>query len=147
LVTVAGLNGLKIQFRAVIRIKPAMKPTTGDKNIHSSTFHKKDGQLIIVNEPLKTTAAPNNPPIRAWDELLGRPKYHVARFQIIAAINAAMITFCVTWSGLTIPEPMVIATLILIKAPMKLQAADMAIAARGDRTLVAIEVAMAFAVS
>ena len=34
--------------------------------------------------PSATKTAPTIPPIRAWDELDGSPKYHVIRFQAIA---------------------------------------------------------------
>ena len=38
----------------------------------------------IASAPSATKTAPTIPPISAWDELDGRPKYHVIRFQAIA---------------------------------------------------------------
>jgi hypothetical protein len=38
--------------------------------------------------PTATQVAPINPPNRACDELDGRPRYQVIRFQMMAPINA-----------------------------------------------------------
>jgi|GEM_PF-5648910 len=51
-------------------------------------------QIIVSVLDAKAIVAPISPPIKAWDELLGIPKYHVMRFQIIAADRAEIITYC-----------------------------------------------------
>ena len=56
-------------------------------------------------KPALATAAPAYPPNSACDELVGSPKYHVIRFQMIAPMSPARITENVTTSRSTIPEP------------------------------------------
>src|ERR1700694_4840082 len=102
--------------------------------------------------PYATTPIPMSAPIKACDELDGNPARQVIRFQAIAPISAAMIipreTPCL---GATSP-PIVLATCVCsssmaTSAPMRLNSADSATAARGPSALVLIEVATAFAVS
>jgi hypothetical protein len=54
--------------------------------------------------------APINPPIKAWEELLGSPKYQVKRFHRMAPSSVARITSRVTEVGVTISLPIVSAT-------------------------------------
>ena len=58
-----------------------------------------------------------------------------------------MTTACVVVASSTRPEPMVLATAVPAKAPMKLKAAAITIAWRGWSARVATEVAIALAVS
>ena len=85
--------------------------------------------------------------MRAWLLELGRPSHHVSRFQTIAPMSAAATIACVVLASLTSPAPIVLATAVPAKAPMKLNAVAMAMAYAGRSARVATEVAMAFAVS
>ena len=44
---------------------------------------------LMINDPSPAliTAAPAKPPMRAWEELVGRPQYQVMRFQTMAPIK------------------------------------------------------------
>ena len=97
--------------------------------------------------PAWTSMAPTTPPMRAWLELEGVPRYHVTTFQRIAPIRPANTTFKVTKLASTIPLAMVAATDNDKKAPTKFNIADSPTAARGFSAFVAMEVAMALAVS
>src|ERR671910_1403461 len=73
--------------------------------------------------PTAATVAPTSPPIRAWEELAGRPKYHVIRFQNSAPISAAKTTVGVTSLASTISSATVAATWSEMNAPAKLRTA------------------------
>ena len=60
--------------------------------------------------PPSTMPAPISPPIRAWEELLGSPKYHVTIFQMMALLKADRIRRLSTIAGLMMPVPIVLAT-------------------------------------
>src|SRR5690349_19893930 len=89
-------------------------------------------------------AAPQSPPINAWLELEGMPKYHVTRFQTMAPIKAHTRIWLVRLNVLvsTRPEAMVLATAVPQRAPNKLVKAAKSTACRGDNTLVETTVAM-----
>ena len=80
----------------------------------------------------------------ACDELDGKPRRHVIRFQMIAPTSAAMIMPSETpCFGETSP-PIVLATCVCrtsmaISAPRRLNAADIATAVRGPSARVLIE--------
>ena len=106
---------------------------------------------LTAELPTDAIAAPISPPIRAWLELDGIVKYQVIRFQVIAPINAASTTTspsapAVAAAG-TIPLAIVVATLIEMNAPTKLSAAEIRTATIGFSAPVAIDVAIALAVS
>ena len=63
------------------------------------------------------------PPIRACDELDGRPKYQVVRFQAIAPTRPPNTTSSVIDSGSTTSLATVAATLSEMNAPTKLRIA------------------------
>ena len=65
-----------------------------------------------------------SPPISAWEEEEGIPKCHVNRFQPIAPIRAASTSGWqfATISGLTMPDPSVLATFVPKNAPIRLRA-------------------------
>ena len=63
------------------------------------------------------------PPISAWLELDGSPRYQVIRFQVIAPTRPARTTSSVITLGSTIPFATVAATLSETKAPAKLSTA------------------------
>src|SRR5689334_14547327 len=71
-------------------IKAITKPIKGEKKIPKKTLIKPDGISAAV--PPLIMAPPAKPPMRAWEELEGRPKYHVIRFQEMAPIKAAKIS-------------------------------------------------------
>lgn len=102
-------------------------------------------QLTWVS-PAWAIPPPTSPPIKAWDELEGMPKYQVIKFQVMAPISAAMTTSWETDEP-TIPDPIVLATAVPESAPKKFKPAAIRIAKKGVKTRVEITVAMAFAVS
>ena len=65
----------------------------------------------------------------------------------MAPISAAATTTCVVVCSSTMPAPIVLATAVPAKAPMKLNAAAMSSAYCGRRARVATQVAIALAVS
>src|SRR5215218_8245333 len=75
---------------------------------------------ITASKPTAATAEPTTPPIRAWEELEGRPKDQVIRFQAIAPIRPAKTIVGVITSALTTSLATVAATEIEMKAPTKL---------------------------
>ena len=86
--------------------------------------------------------------MRAWDELDGMPKYQVIRFQEIAPIRPAMITYTVTSSMTTSPLPIVFAMWTSnTSAATRLKNAAHMTAFLGVRTRVETTVAMEFAAS
>ena len=102
---------------------------------------------MTASLPLATSAAPTSPPIRPWLELDGRLSAQVTRFHRIAPSRAANSTSSVIRSWTTTSSAMVSATWIEMNAPAKFSTADRATARRGLMALVAIDVAMALAVS
>ena len=81
--------------------------------------------MLSAPTPLAMIVAPSRPPISAWLLELGRPSHQVIRFQVIAPISAAATTTWVVVCSSTMPAPMVLATAVPAKAPMKLNAAAM----------------------
>src|SRR5574337_621958 len=75
------------------------------------------------------------------------PRYHVIRFQEMAASNAATTANSVASLGSTNPDPTVLATAVPVTAPKKLRPAAIRMAWTGLSTRVATTVAMALAVS
>src|SRR2546423_15555732 len=73
--------------------------------------------------PAAANAEPTTPPISACEELEGKPKYQVARFQTIAPTNPAKTTVGVITSPLTTSLATVAATASDTKAPTKLNRA------------------------
>ena len=123
-----------------------MKPMTGEVTSGTRTLFQIPGRLSWSN-PAPTMVAPRSPPMSAWLLELGRPRRQVRRFQKIAPTNAAATIACVVLASLTSPAPIVLATAVPANAPMKLNAAAIAMACDGRSAWVATEVAMAFAVS
>ena len=91
--------------------------------------------------------APTTPPMRAWLELEGIPAYQVVTFQMMAPASPAKMTGSVTRSWLTMPLAIVAATERDRNAPARFSTAATLTAVRGLKAPVAIEVAMALAVS
>src|SRR5204862_7347140 len=101
-----------------------------------------------TSKPTAATYETRIPPIRAWLELEGSPRYQVIRFHVIAPTSPARTIFRVMASGLTIPLATVAATLNETNAPAKLRTALVRTARRGEsarvETLVAIELAVSW---
>ncbi len=87
------------------------------------------------------------PPISAWLELDGMPRYQVMRFQVIAPTSPASTTSSVITSASTMPFATVAATSSETNAPAKLRTAAIATATRGVSARVETVVAIEFAVS
>src|SRR4030067_700782 len=86
----------------------------------------------IHPNPPASTADPNKPPIKAWDEEDGRPMYQVMRFQMTAANKAAGIACTGMAESAGSPSPMVVTTATpKMKGPAKWAAAARARATRG----------------
>ncbi len=86
--------------------------------------------------------------MRAWDELVGRPKYQVIRSQVMAPNSPEKITAKVTTLMSIIPEPIVFATAVpKPNAATKLKKAAQTTACPGDSTRVDTTVAIEFAAS
>src|SRR5438445_260171 len=87
---------------------PIKPPSTGERKTKRAVlpipFHSK-----ALHPPL-ANPAPMRLNVRAWEELVGSPKYQVKRFQPIAENSVAAITALSTTSGLTRPLPIVPAT-------------------------------------
>ena len=114
---------------------------TGSSTLSTSPCH------WTTAKPLAAIAEPTMPPMSAWLELDGRPRYQVIRFQVIAPTRPARTTSRVITSGSTIPVAMVAATLKETNAPAKLRIAALMTASRGDSARVETLVAIEFAVS
>src|SRR3954451_6338372 len=101
----------------------------------------------IASDPAATQVAPIRPPNNACEELDGRPRNHVTRFHRMAPTSPAKMTTGVMSVSSTSPPEMVLATWTDRKAPARFRQAAMATAVRGRNAPVAIDVAMALAVS
>ncbi len=99
-----------------------MKATTGATTAGISTLPSTPSPKT-ASAPAAANAEPTTPPIRAWEELEGRPKYQVARFQAIAPTSPAKTTVGVITSAFTTSFATVAATASEMKAPTKLNTA------------------------
>ncbi|GAA0983685.1 hypothetical protein GCM10009555_055990 [Acrocarpospora macrocephala] len=115
--------------------------TAGISTCETSSFP------LTAEAPAAISVAPTTPPISACDELDGIPKYQVNRFQASPPINPANTTVSVIAPVSTIPVAIVAATFNDRNAPAKFNTADNPTATFGRNAPVAIDVAMAFAVS
>ncbi len=97
--------------------------------------------------PDATRVAPITPPISACEDEDGRPTLQVTMFQMIAPSRPANTIGRVIAVEATMPLAMVAATLMDRNAPARFSTADSATAAFGFSAPVAIDVAMALAVS
>ena len=107
--------------------------------------------------PRAPIAAPMSPPNRAWEELDGRPRSQVSRFQTMPPIRpekttSRSLSASATWerskaSRSTMPFATVLATSTERKAPTRLRPPASATATFGLSAPVAMEVAIALAVS
>src|SRR3954452_22818543 len=102
---------------------------------------------LIAPAPPATHVAPMRPPNSAWDELEGSPRYQVTRFHRMAPTSPAKITTGLMRVSSTSPPEIVLATFTDRKAPVRFRHAATATAVLGRNAPVAIDVAMALAVS
>src|SRR3954447_25140748 len=122
---------------------------------NASTGEIRAGTITLPTSPLKITSwapsptmtAPTRPPIKACEELDGRPKYQVIRFQKIAPIKPAKTTVGVIAEADTMPWATVAATFSETNAPTKLRTDAKPTASFGDIARVEIDVATTLAVS
>ena len=102
----------------------------------------------IARMPTLAMAAPAYPPIRAWEDEDGSPKYQVIRFQKIAPRRPPSTTSEFTTVMSISPDPIVFATAVpKKKAAAKLKKAAQKTATKGDSTRVDTTVAIEFAES
>jgi hypothetical protein len=135
-----------IRYATVIAMPATMNANVGAISAGISSFESSLSP-DTPSVPTATTTAPTTPPINACDELDGRPKYHVARFQMIAPIRPPKTISGVTIVGSTKSFATVAATSSEMKAPAKLSSAEYSTATRGAIARVETIVAIAFAVS
>src|ERR1039457_4347378 len=129
-----------------MRMYPKTSPRTVEMTMKEPILMNPDG--IMDSQPALTTAAPAKPPIKAWEELVGRPEYQVKRSQAIAPMSAAKITVGSTTPGWMTPLPIVVATFTpKPKAATKLKNAAQSTASCGVKTRVDTTVAIELAES
>ena len=97
--------------------------------------------------PTAASIAPTIPPMRACEELDGRPYSQVSRFQVMAPISPANAIVSDTWAASMMPVAIVAATFKEMKAPAKFNSEAIVTAARGERARVEMDAATTLAVS
>ena len=144
-VTRPALRWRKIHRIAIITAKASAKPTSGETSIGITTLSMTVDQCTVVPA---ASAAPTSPPISAWVDDDGSPKYQVIRFQMIAPSSPAKMTISPSVPlGGTITSDTVRATFWPRNAPTKFITAASISATRGVRARVDTDVAIAFAAS
>ena len=126
----------------------ARPATTGDTSAGMSTLVSTAAKFT-PSTPAPTMTAPTKPPNSACEELDGKPTSHVSRFHTMAPTKPAKMNSgpMLTWASLMMPPDMVLATSVERNAPTRLSAPAASTAVFGFRAPVAMEVAMALAVS
>src|SRR6266850_481855 len=109
----ARLTGSGWRLRQIHRsgtmiMYPARRHRVGDSTIASSGFWRPPH--FTTENPAAAMPAPTKPPIKAWEEDEGIPKYQVMRFQTMAPRRAERTTWSVAAVGSTRSWPMVLAT-------------------------------------
>jgi hypothetical protein len=102
---------------------------------------------VTASNPAATITAPTTPPMSACDDEEGMLSRHVRRFQKMRPSSPARMIAGVIASGSTMSSAIVAATFSEMKAPTKFSSAASPAATLGFRAVVAIDVAMALAVS
>src|SRR4051794_6543846 len=112
-----GLRRRNTHMIVSINANAITKPTTGDTTIGTRTLSLMAAQSTKLPD---ARAAPTRPPIKAWEDDDGRPKYHVVRFQLIAPTSPASTTTS-PWfpEGGVITSETVLATPWPSRAPAK----------------------------
>src|SRR5713101_7035430 len=133
----------------IAKTAEAMKPSGGEIT-RLAICLPNAAHFTPPRPPAAAMPAPQRPPMSAWVELLGSPRYQVIRFHEIAPIRAAITT---TSPGLMASVlAMVLETFAWKKArvttaPTRLHKAESPTGPRGESERVEIDVAIAFAVS
>src|SRR5882672_12168665 len=130
----------------LMAITPTTNATTGATTAGIRTLPISPSPITAL-APAAANVEPTTPPISACEELEGRPRYQVARFQKMAPTSPAKTTVGVITSPLTTSLATVAATANEMKAPTKLNTDAYATAIRGGIAWVEIEVATTLAVS
>ena len=68
-----------------------MKPISGAMGMNAIAVNSLS--QCTAPHPLKAMPAPANPPMRAWEELVGRLHHHVSRSHAMAPTSPASTTF------------------------------------------------------
>ena len=76
-----------VRSTRTMKRKPTISPMIGEITMNSATTRTVES--FTAARPAAEIPAPVRPPIRAWDEEVGRPIYQVIMFQLIAPIRAA----------------------------------------------------------
>ena len=115
--TIANPRGVRknIQLKTTIKINAIKNPKNGENTIAFNTLTSPP--ICKTSTPPCINPAPIIPPIKACDELEGKPILSVMKFQMMAPPNADMITTSFTAPGSIIPLPTIFATAVDIKAP------------------------------
>src|ERR1700744_6182025 len=116
-----------------ITMKPIVKPAAGETTIGRITLLSRplpshqcpagiDQMIECPLVPVAASAAPQSPPIKACDELDGKPHHHVIRSQMVAPSSAQMMSSGVTFTTpeSISPDEIVLATDVPHIAPRKL---------------------------
>ena len=127
-------------------VRATTPATIGDSASGTSTL-PTTVEKLIAPDPANTQVAPISPPNRACEELDGSPSSQVSRFHRIAPTSPPKITSGVIRASSTRPLEMVSATWTDRNAPTRFSTPASTTATRGRRAPVAIEVAIALAVS
>ena len=142
--TVNGVERTEIHDTSATSTMASRKPTSGDSTIAASVFDKP--LQTAAEMPAFAMPPPTSPPISACELDDGMPSPQVTRFQTIAPIRAAKMTWVSTTDGSMMPVPMVWATLrpnTMKATKLKKAAQNTAYCGRSTRveTMVAIELA------
>src|SRR5256885_7512121 len=111
----------------------------GERTVGRRTFSRIPTHCTWLLEGAVPTA-PTSPPMSAWEELDGMPKYQVMKFQPTAAMSAARTTDWVTAPVSTMPLPRADATSVEMSAPKTLAIAAIASAMVGLSARVQMDV-------
>src|SRR5918992_351029 len=123
LVTGVGRNLPTIRYSARIETPPTTNASVGARSAGIITFPTTPSPKKTASGPSATSMAPTTPPIRAWDELDGSPKYQVTRFHAIAPTRPPNTTSREIEPGSTTLLATVAATSSEMNAPAKLRSA------------------------
>src|SRR3954453_13632625 len=145
-VTRPGRSRPTMRYTTRIAIPATANASSGAISAGTTTLPSRPSPLTAA-DPSAAKAAPTMPPIRACEELDGRPKYQVARFHAIAPMSPANTIVGVMVAASTIPLATVAATASEMNAPTKLRIAANVTATRGGIARVEIAVATTLAVS
>src|SRR5580658_7022691 len=135
-----------IRYSRYVPVAATRAAMIGDRAAGMTTFETRPCHLIAW-PPAAASVEPITPPMSACDELDGMPRSQVSRFQMIPPHSPAATTVSVTSLVSTRPLAIVAATASDRNAPTRFSRPDRPTATLGSSALVAMEVAIALAVS